>query len=208
MEAVLKGAAGGVDNSLMPDLWKALGDVYGEGGADAPPVRREPAASERAAEAGRFGTALPLDDDLAAALSAALVNAPTPGTDAVAADSVTTFGGPSAITAPAPLMAPVPLTPPAPVAAPIGITPPAPVVPAAPVAPAAAAAPAAPTSMPAPPPGEVHGRVTTWIAEIEDRNRRREEGPDLAAASATGPNWSRIDDDIIPAAAQKRRFRK
>jgi hypothetical protein len=187
---VLKGAAGGVDNSLMPDLWKALGDVYGEGGADAPPVRREPAASERAAETGaRFGTALPLDDDLAAALSAALVNAPTPGPEAVAAESVTAFGGASAVTAPAPLMAPVPLTPPAPVTAPITITPPAPVV-------------------PAPPAGEVQGRVTTWIAEIEDRNRRREEGPDLAAASATGPNWSRIDDDIIPAAAHKRRFRK
>src|SRR5205823_1771697 len=94
MEAVLKGATGGVDNSLMPDLWKALGDVYGEGGTDAPPVRREPAASERAAEAGaRFGTALPLDDDLAAALSAALVNAPAPGPDAVAAESGTTFAG-------------------------------------------------------------------------------------------------------------------
>ena len=55
----------------MPDLWKALGDVYGDADADAPPVAVEPAATQRA------GAALGLDDDLAAALSAALVNAPS-----------------------------------------------------------------------------------------------------------------------------------
>jgi hypothetical protein len=56
-----------VDDITMPDLWKALGDVYGDADTDAPPVTVEPAADQRA---------LPLDDDLAAALSAALVNAP------------------------------------------------------------------------------------------------------------------------------------
>ena len=53
----------------MPDLWKALGDVYGDTNADAPPVKVEAPAEQRA-------STLPLDDDLAAALSAALVNAP------------------------------------------------------------------------------------------------------------------------------------
>src|SRR5947209_8001994 len=57
----------------MPDLWKALGDVYGEAGPDARPV-----ATERSADAriGELTTSLPLDDDLAAALSAALVDGP------------------------------------------------------------------------------------------------------------------------------------
>src|SRR3954454_9921042 len=188
----------------MPDLWKALGDVYGEGQADRPPVRREPAASERTpadasadAGPGRFNTTLPLDDDLAAALSAALVNAPTPGSDAPVLDPV--------------FQAPSPLAPPAPM---VQTPPPVPsfaVVPAPPVAPPAPKPVAAPTTtspvaaVPAAPAGEVQGRVSSWIAEIEDRNRRREEGPDLAAAVADGPAWSRTDDDIVPVARKRGR---
>ena len=198
----------------MPDLWKALGDVYGDGQADGPPVRREPAAADRAPEAAaRFGTALPLDDDLAAALSAALVNAPVSGPDTMTAEPVApvappvTFTTVPNVTSPAPLNSPFSLAPPlapAPLAPPAPLTPPAPV----PVAAAAPVAPLSPVAIPTPPPGEVAGRVTTWIAEIEDRNRRREEGPDLAAAVMTGPSWSRVDDDIVPAASRKRRFRK
>src|SRR5687767_14925326 len=64
----------------MPDLWKALGDVYGE--ADARPVHVEPSAAERvpmaapapAPAAPAPAPAAPLPEDLAAALSAALVD--------------------------------------------------------------------------------------------------------------------------------------
>src|SRR4051812_16128828 len=54
----------------MPDLWKALGDVYGDSDPDGPPTKVEAPAVQRSTP--------PLDDDLAAALSAALVNAPAP----------------------------------------------------------------------------------------------------------------------------------
>src|SRR5437762_572175 len=127
----------------MPDLWKALGDVYGDADPDGPSVAVERPASAR-----------PLDDDLAAALSAALVNAPAP---------------------PPPPAAPAP--PPAPPASPA-----APVPPAAPVAPVTApapapvkavkavkvAGPAEPAVSPVPPVGAQH-RVAEWVAEIEQR---------------------------------------
>src|SRR4051794_24252578 len=91
----------------MPDLWKALGDVYGDTSPDAPPVKVEPAAEQRA-------VALPLDDDLAAALSAALVNAPAAPAPSFAP-----------VQSPAPVAAPV--IPPAPVPAPLIVPePPAP----------------------------------------------------------------------------------
>ena len=97
----------------MPDLWKALGDVYGDTSPDAPPVKVEPAAEQRT-------VTLPLDDDLAAALSAALVNAPA---------------GPAPVAAPAPT--PVPVAPPAPVVPPVPVAFVPPVVVPEPVVPAA-----------------------------------------------------------------------
>ena len=59
----------------MSDLSNLLGDLYGDSSnPDGPPVRREPAAAERAEWAPARS-----DDDLAAALSAALAEpAPTP----------------------------------------------------------------------------------------------------------------------------------
>jgi hypothetical protein len=81
----------------MPDLWKALGDVYGDADPDGPPVKAEPPAVQRSAPL--------LDDDLAAALSAALVNAPTASV------------APSPAAAPAPPPAPIP----APVAVPLAV---------------------------------------------------------------------------------------
>src|SRR5438477_6769933 len=109
----------------MPDLWKALGDVYGD--ADDRPVHVEPAATERGTQPGPA----PLDDDLAAALSAALVERPTPAPEPP-------FVAPPVAAQPVaaqPVAPPVahPVAPPAPVAAPM------------PVAPAAVA--------PVPPPG-------------------------------------------------------
>src|SRR5690242_6964257 len=68
----------------MPDLWKALGDVYGDAGhaprstvLDAQPVA--PAAAPVAPPAPAPAAASqPLDADMAAALSAALVAPPPP----------------------------------------------------------------------------------------------------------------------------------
>src|SRR5438309_5280652 len=99
----------------MPDLWKALGDVYGDSDPDAVPVPREAPASERYGDPlPRYGTQLPLDDDLAAALSAALVNAPTPppggppATPSPFATAAPAFNPPVATPPPA-AMAPAPL---------------------------------------------------------------------------------------------------
>lgn len=92
----LKAGVPGADNSLMADLSKVLGDVYGSGDAAA---TRQAAAPEwaddsrldeafanwnpgpgpdaHATERELFvGSSLPLDDDLAAALSEALADAP------------------------------------------------------------------------------------------------------------------------------------
>src|SRR5881394_2733758 len=90
----------------MPELWKALGDVYGDTDPDGPPTRVEPPAAHRSAP--------PLDDDLAAALSAALVNAPAPTPTPVA--PVPPPPAPPATVAPAadpvaPLPLPVPPVP-------------------------------------------------------------------------------------------------
>jgi hypothetical protein len=48
--------------------------------------------------------------------------------------------------------------------------------------------------------------MSSWIAEIDERNRRRDEGPDLAATQY--PVWSRSDDDILPAGGKKRRLKR
>ena len=191
----------------MPDLWKALGDVYGDSDPDAAPVLREAPASERYGDPlPRYGTQLPLDDDLAAALSAALVNAPTPAPGA--APLVPPAAAPLAAAAPAytPPVAPLPAASVAPAAA---VAPPAPVSPPVPVSPTAPAAvpPAPATPAPAPSAPAAHAaagaRVTSWIAEIENRNRRRDEGPDLSAV-VQGPTWTRSDDDILPTAGKRR----
>jgi hypothetical protein len=175
----------------MPDLWKALGDVYGEAGPDARPV-----ATERSADArvGELTTSLPLDDDLAAALSAALVDGPRTPPPA------------SSVPPPAPAAPAAPIaadTPPvaAPVAPAAGVAPVAPVAPAvtqAPVAPAAAPIPSA-DAMPAGAAGE---RVSAWLADISARQRLREQGPDLDAVIPDTPVWQRGDDDILPAAGR------
>ena len=90
----------------MPELWKALGDVYGDADPDGVPTRVEPPAARRSAP--------PLDDDLAAALSAALVNAPAPAPTPVPPRPAPV---PTVAPAPAPAPTPAPIAPaPAPVA--------------------------------------------------------------------------------------------
>lgn len=89
----LKTTHTGVDNLTMSDLSNLLGDVYSSIDPDGPSVAVEPSASQRGAfdwasdEASMTPAKAPaLDDDLAAALSAALVEkkpvaeewAPTP----------------------------------------------------------------------------------------------------------------------------------
>ena len=166
----------------MPDLWKALGDVYGEAGPDARPV-----ATERSADAriGELTTSLPLDDDLAAALSAALVDGPRTPPPA------------SSVPPPAPAAPSAPTAnDPQPVAAPV-----------APVAPAVTPAPAAPAAAPissadAVPAGAAGERVSAWLADISARQRLREQGPDLDAVIPDTPVWQRGDDDILPVASR------
>src|SRR5436190_22457298 len=115
----------------MPELWKALGDVYGDTDPDGPPTRVEPPAAHRSAP--------PLDDDLAAALSAAFVNAPAP--------------------APARPVSPV-VPPPAPAAT----VPPAPTP-----APSPAPAPEAPQPVASLTVPEAQEKVASWLVEIEQR---------------------------------------
>src|SRR4051812_45775709 len=111
----------------MPELWKALGDVYGETGNPARPTMVQPAQVVTATPAS---TDQPLDDDLAAALSAALA---TPQAEATTRPAPVKPRMPSvsaaltAVTrepapAPAPAPAPEAVAPvaPAPVAAPTG----------------------------------------------------------------------------------------
>jgi hypothetical protein len=77
---VLKRTRPKVDNLTMSDLSNLLGDVYSSIDPDGPAVSLEPSASQRAAfdwasdEASLTAAKVPaIDDDLAAALSAALV---------------------------------------------------------------------------------------------------------------------------------------
>ena len=151
----------------MPDLWKALGDVYGD--ADARPVHVEPAATERGTQQG------PLDDDLAAALSAALVDGP----------------------APAPKAPVTPVSAPAPAPAPIAAAP----LPVAPTPPPSQQVPIVPVE-------GAQEKISTWLADIDARQRLREQGPPVAAIESVGEAWRRGDDDILPAKAAKRRGRK
>ena len=162
----------------MPDLWKALGDVYGDADPDGPPTKVEAPAAHRSAP--------PLDDDLAAALSAALVNAPSaPVTPPAEAATSTPVPPPPPVPAPAPIPAPAP----APASAPFAAS--EPVVPAEPAA---------------------AEKVASWLVEIEQRQTARDKGPDLDAALPAGPTWMRRDDDILPgtkaAKANAKRRRK
>ena len=163
----------------MSDLSNLLGDVYGDHSPDGPPVRREPAASERSpgwnAQAQqeqarpaepRFTVAEPvkplppIDDDLAAALSAALNEAAAPAPAAPAE-------------APAPAPAPIAMAPMAPAPLP---QPPAPVPVAVPVA-----VPQAPATVPAP------------VAMAP------------AAVAQEARFWTRGDDDIFPSKGSKKK---
>ena len=91
----------------MSDLSNLLGAVYGSNDPDGPSTRHEPSAAERAA----MPAAAPrIDEDLAAALSAALVT-PTPDQNVgapapVAAAPAAPFA--AAQPAPAPMPAPQP----------------------------------------------------------------------------------------------------
>ena len=136
----------------MPDLWKALGDVYGE--SDARPVHVEPSAQLRGPEA----VSVPLDDDLAAALSAALVDGSAPAH---------------------------PVTP-------------APIV----------EAPKVEESVEGPPAGEAQDRLSAWLADIDARQKLREQGPPVQAIESVTEAWRRGDDDILPAKAGKKAKRK
>jgi hypothetical protein len=131
------------DNLHMSDLSNLLGDVYGDSSPDGPPVRREPAASERApvwsedarldrAFAGwepeaRGGfddavTAPANDSALADALSAALGTPATP--TAPFAEAVHEMPAPSpAPAAPKAAWTAAPAAAPAPVAAPAAAAP-------------------------------------------------------------------------------------
>lgn len=108
----------------MSDLSNLLGDVYGSTNPDGPPVRREGTAAERTGEAGYadrsriesvFNSWEPApqgnDDDLSAALSAALVEpqpvmtqaapvAPAPAPVAPVAAPKPTFAAPQQFHAP------------------------------------------------------------------------------------------------------------
>ena len=93
----------------MSDLSNLLGAVYGSNDPDGPSTRHEPSAADRAAQA----SAPPrIDDDLAAALSAALVSStpePNVGMPAPVAPAPPTTYAP----APAPVaQAPAPMMPP------------------------------------------------------------------------------------------------
>src|SRR4051794_34184157 len=172
----LKHHASRADARAMPDLWKALGDVYGD--AHARPLPVEPAAIDRAVTG-------PWDDDWAAALSAALVDGPQAAAEA-------------ALLAPAPVLAPPVAFAPVPVAA-VPAPAPAPVA-----APAPAASPLPATQVQAVGGDGAQAQVSTWLADIDARNRLREQGPPVEAIEGVGNAWRRGDDDILPARAAKR----
>lgn len=160
----------------MSDLSNLLGDLYGDSrNPDGPPVRHEPAATER-----DEWTPVRSDDDLAAALSAALADAPA-----------------------APVMPAV-----APVAEPVApiadysqpMPAPAPVAPVMPAVAAAPIAPVAPVAAPAP----ARGAWTAAPADYEVAAPVAVAAPVMPA----GPRmWARGDDDIfaMSGAAKKRK---
>jgi anti-sigma factor RsiW len=82
----------------MSDLSNLLGDVYGDHSPDAAPVRREPAAADRASEWARSG------DELTAALST-ILTAPAPA-PVMAPVSLPVAPAPIVDLAPAPIPAP------------------------------------------------------------------------------------------------------
>ena len=181
----------------MPDLWKALGDVYGD--ADARPVHREPAADDRSPQPS---VVVPLDDDLAAALSAALVEGPSPAPEAAPPPPVAAPPAPAPPPAPvAPVVAAAPAPSPAPVPAPAPpVVAPTP-LPVAPTPPPEAEIPIVPVE-------GAQEKISTWLADIDARQKLREQGPPVEAIEAVGSAWRRGDDDILPARAAKRDRRK
>ena len=205
-QSVLKTNAPSVDADRMPDLWKALGDVYGE--SDTREVAVEPTTHPRTPP---FSTHLPLDDDLAAALSAALVDGPAPprAMAPVAPPAVTPVAAaPVAHPTPVAAMASVASAPPA-----------APALAAHPVAahplaahPRAAEPPSiVPVASPVadlPADGKAQDTVVAWLADITERQRIREEGPPVDAIEAVSQAWRRGDDDILPAPAGGRSRRR
>lgn len=172
----------------MSDLSNLLGELYGDSSdPDGRPVRHEPPAAERSDwQVSRT------DDDLAAALSAALADAPAP----VAPPAPPAPA--SSPAAPAPSMPAVPSMPVMPSVAPaqaeMAYAPPAPAAPApvAPVAPPVAAAPQAPAPAARAP----------WTAPAE-----QDVAPAITerVAPIAPSMWARGDDDIFPLSGSARR---
>jgi hypothetical protein len=68
-------------------------------------------------------------------------------------------------------------------------------------------APMAPAPQPAMAAGGAQQAVGTWLADIDARQRMREEGPAASTMDSVGDSWRRGDDDIIPARLLKKRGR-
>ena len=73
--------------------------------------------------------------------------------------------------------------------------------------PSPAVAPVSPAPVAPAPLGDAGERVSAWLADIEERQRLREQGPDLDAVIPDTPVWQRGDDDILPVASKKSRRR-
>ncbi|HVM08210.1 MAG TPA: hypothetical protein VM345_07110 [Acidimicrobiales bacterium] len=168
----------------MSDLSNLLGDLYGDSSnPDGPPVRHEPAAAERSEWSARR-----TDDDLAAALSAALAEPPV--APAMPAAPMPAPAMPEAYAPQVEFSAPAP-APAAPAMPTMPVMPIAQQAPVAPVAPARGAWTAAPAEMPAP--------VAVAVAPA----------PVAAPVMPAGPRmWARGDDDIFPIAGGAKKKRK
>ena len=142
----------------MSDLSNLLGELYGDSSTqDGPPLRREPAAAERTEwSAGRP------DDDLAAALTAALADTEKPAAYAAPVEAVA---------------APAPVAPAAPIAAP--------------VAPAEVNVSAAWTSAPAPEPVMASVPVSAPASVVHQGPRMWARGDDDIAPVAGGAKKKR-----------------
>lgn len=150
----------------MSDLSNLLGDLYGDADPDGAPVRHEAPASEREEWVGH------VDQDLAAALSAALADVPPSSAPvppvSLAMPSLTTDLDHREVAPPVAHVAPTPAP-----AAPAAVVP-------TPVAPATVAAAPAPVS------------PSNWTSAPEPV------APVTAAPAPMARMWMRGDDDVFP----------